>query len=1019
MGDVRDESHRYWAFISYSHLDRSWARWLHERLERYRLPRRLIGRPHWSGTTPRRLAPIFRDRDELPSSADLGGVIQQALHQSRYLIVVCSPNAAQSRWVNEEIETFKRLGREDRVLCLKIEGASSAADCFPPALRERYDADGRPTGQLAEPLAADANRHADGRDGAALKLIAGMLGVGYDDLRQREHRRRWRNRALVATAAAALLGVITLGWHWQQLEQRAALDAQALQTRIARLYEAGRREMLDHNEARAAVLLNEARRLGAQTPAIDFLLGRAMRAVDAQRLRIDSGVPPRMLHIDAQGRRLLTFGLDQTLRVYDARSGASLYVVPFEKNLSLLTEFSAGGKVIWLDTDHVEEPRRRLSLVDAESGAVLRRLAIRPSDNTVALSPLDAEDRQFTYIDPAATLVVESLDGTQRRVQSGRYVVSRFCGRDDSVLAARADGVIEWRDAKTLRLRRQFSGLSGNPTMLYGDDRCTLLAAGSGNGAIRVWQTGDGTLSMSSGHRGPIVDLRLDGAGRRMLSVSDGHMGFWNPRGGSLLYSLENPNYFENLVAMDADGGTLVRLAEGRLAALDTESGKERLTLDDHVGGPIQFGVGANGRVVSAGADGTIAVWQVPSDPLLDLGGRSAQAKPAQTVEGTPVAFSPDGRQFASAAGAAGELWQLDPLRREHVLPGPPPQALAYSDDGSRLVSTAGDGSIRVVDTRSGAMLWERPASEQAMVAQLDRQGRRIAAVLDSGFLQIWTVDTGETLLRERFFARCGPYTACRSFAFSPRDTRFASGLNETVQMRDLDSGKRLWTRSLPLADESAPRLNLVAFSHDARHLLVTAEKRRAFVLDARDGRIVHQLDEPGSLYFSWARFSPDGQQAAIAEHGKTALIWDFTRGRIHHLRGHTGPVRTLEFSADGALLATGGLDGEIKIWDAISGDLLQSFVAHDSGIFWGGLGFSRDRRYLLSGASADSVRLWSIAAETRDAETIAAEIRCRTPWTVQDISLQPQRHNHQHCAPIADGNDAQEKTADASAGGS
>src|SRR3546814_9925347 len=95
---------------------------------------------------PRRLYPIFRDRDELPSSADLGGVVQHALRESRYLIVICSRHAAASHWVNEEVEAFKRLGRENRVLCLKVDEALDS-DCFVPALLRHYDDAGAPTGQ--------------------------------------------------------------------------------------------------------------------------------------------------------------------------------------------------------------------------------------------------------------------------------------------------------------------------------------------------------------------------------------------------------------------------------------------------------------------------------------------------------------------------------------------------------------------------------------------------------------------------------------------------------------------------------------------------------------------------------------------------------------------------------------------------------------------------------------------------------------------------------------------------------
>ena len=124
--------------------------------------------------------------------------------------MICSPQAAKSRWVNEEIIAFKRLGREDRIFCLIVDGEPNATDlpgraeeeCFPPALRFRLGADGQLSEIRTEPIAADAREGKDGRRSAKLKLIAGVLGVGYDALRRREQQRR--NRRLFALTCAAL-----------------------------------------------------------------------------------------------------------------------------------------------------------------------------------------------------------------------------------------------------------------------------------------------------------------------------------------------------------------------------------------------------------------------------------------------------------------------------------------------------------------------------------------------------------------------------------------------------------------------------------------------------------------------------------------------------------------------------------------------------------------------------------------------------------------------------------------------
>ena len=204
-------NYRYWAFISYSHRDEVWAHWLHEALETYRVPRRLVGAPtKGTDVIPERVFPVFRDRDELAGSFDLSGQLKLCLQQSRYLIVICSPHAVASSHVKSEIETFESFGREDRVICLIVDGEPNASDkpgsglqeCLPEPVRTRRNSEGVLT--RADPVAADARKGKDGKTNAKLKILATILGVEFDHLKQREERRRYWRRVRLATAAAVL-----------------------------------------------------------------------------------------------------------------------------------------------------------------------------------------------------------------------------------------------------------------------------------------------------------------------------------------------------------------------------------------------------------------------------------------------------------------------------------------------------------------------------------------------------------------------------------------------------------------------------------------------------------------------------------------------------------------------------------------------------------------------------------------------------------------------------------------------
>jgi tetratricopeptide (TPR) repeat protein len=220
---------KYWAFISYSHIDAKWADWLHKSVESYRPPKKLVGTNTSSGVVPKRVSPVFRDREELASAVDLGHVINEALSKSSCQVIICSPRSAKSRWVNEEILAFKRLGREGRIFCLIVDGEPNASDmpgreheeCFPPALRFRMQPDGNLSDIRTEPIAADARPGKDGKHNAKLKLIAGVLGLDFDALRRREQQRR--NRRLFIVACGAMGGMLlTTGLAAYALIQRAA-----------------------------------------------------------------------------------------------------------------------------------------------------------------------------------------------------------------------------------------------------------------------------------------------------------------------------------------------------------------------------------------------------------------------------------------------------------------------------------------------------------------------------------------------------------------------------------------------------------------------------------------------------------------------------------------------------------------------------------------------------------------------------------------------------------------------------
>jgi tetratricopeptide (TPR) repeat protein len=214
-------------------------------LENYRTPARIVGKPGRWGTVSERLAPVFRDRDELSASADIGERLREALAASEFLIVLCSPAAARSRWVNAEIEAYSttHASNRDRTLAVVLAGEPNSPDaalnCFPPAL-QNDSLDGRLL-SVRQPLAADFRPGQDRLVDAELRLIAALLGVEFDVLKQRETERRVRRLRgwLAATVAGgvAFVAISALAIREGRRADDAALRATRARNEAEKLVE--------------------------------------------------------------------------------------------------------------------------------------------------------------------------------------------------------------------------------------------------------------------------------------------------------------------------------------------------------------------------------------------------------------------------------------------------------------------------------------------------------------------------------------------------------------------------------------------------------------------------------------------------------------------------------------------------------------------------------------------------------------------------------------------------------------
>ncbi len=208
----------YNAFISYRHVepDQTVAKELHKKIERFRLPgslRKKFPKERWG------IERVFRDQEELPLASNLSDPIEEALKNSDWLVVICSPRLPESKWCKKEIETFKALHGQEHILAILAEG--EPGESFPEGIRyretESKDEAGNTVKTLeeVEPLAADV-RSTDPRkrsrmiEDAVLRLAAPMYGLGYDGLKQRHREQKIKRIALISGICASVFFVFSI-----------------------------------------------------------------------------------------------------------------------------------------------------------------------------------------------------------------------------------------------------------------------------------------------------------------------------------------------------------------------------------------------------------------------------------------------------------------------------------------------------------------------------------------------------------------------------------------------------------------------------------------------------------------------------------------------------------------------------------------------------------------------------------------------------------------------------------------